>query len=125
MANNEIDGVIGFDLIKKFDVVLDYKNKYIRLIQNKNYKTPLNYNLTGLLLRTKDNQVIVVSVMENSPAKDSGIIAGDHILSVDDKKFTSSVQLREYLKNSFKTKTFVVQRGEDQLTFKLKPDKFY
>lgn len=125
MANNEIDGVIGFDLIKKFDVVLDYQNKYIRLIQNKNYKTPLNYNLTGLSLRTNDNLVTVWNVMDSSPAKNSGMIAGDNILSVDGKKFTSSAQLREYLKNSYKTKTFVVQRGEEQLTFKLKPNKFY
>ncbi len=124
-ATDSIDGVIGFDLIKRFNVVLDYENKFIKLIPNKLYNSPFDFNLTGLNLTTKNNQVVVVSVMDYSPAKSAGVQQGDIILSVDGKSFASSFELRNYLKGSYTTKRFVVMRGSDSLQIELQPTNFY
>jgi Trypsin-like serine proteases, typically periplasmic, contain C-terminal PDZ domain len=124
-ATDSIDGVIGFDLIKRFNVVLDYENKFIKLIPNKHFRSEFDFNLTGLNLRTKDNQVVVFGVMDFSPAKSAGIKEGDLVISVDGKSFTSSADLRNYLKGSHKTKTFVIKRGGELLQIAVKPDNFY
>jgi len=124
-ATDSIDGVIGFDLIKRFNVVLDYENKFIKLIPNKLYHSPFDFNLTGLNLTTKNDQVIVVSAMDYSPAKKAGIQQGDIIVSVDGKTFVSSAELRKYLKGSFSIKKLVIKRNGELLKIALKPAKFY
>ena len=124
-ATDSIDGVIGFDLIKRFNVVLDYENKFIRLIPNKHYRSAFDFNLTGLNLRTKENQVVVAGVMDFSPAKSAGIQEGDLIISVDGKSFATSAEVRNYLKGSYKTKKFMIRRGGESLQITVKPSNFY
>lgn len=125
MATDSIDGVIGFDLIKRFNVVLDYGNKVLRLIPNKNFKTPFNVNLTGLSFRIINNNLTVSGVMDYSPAKSAGIIEGDVIVSIDGKIFGSVAEVRNYLKGSYKTKKFVIQRAGESLQVSVKPANFY
>ncbi|MFT3753663.1 MAG: aspartyl protease family protein [Paludibacter sp.] len=125
MATDSVDGVIGFDLIKRFNVVMDYDHKTIKLIPNNKYNSPFEFNLTGLSFRTKNNEIVVVGVMDYSPAKNAGIKEGDVVISVDNKKFKSSAELRNYLKASYKTKTFTVQRASQQLDIVVKPAIFY
>ncbi|OFX31802.1 MAG: hypothetical protein A2W92_05725 [Bacteroidetes bacterium GWA2_42_15] len=125
MATDSIDGVIGFDLIKRFNVVLDYGNKVLRLIPNKNFKTPFNVNLTGLSFRIINNNLTVLGVMDYSPAKSAGIIEGDVIVSIDGKIFGSVAEVRNYLKGSYKTKKFVIQRAGESLQVSVKPANFY
>ena len=124
-ATDSIDGVIGFDLIRRFNVVLDYENKSIKLIPNKHYRSAFDFNLTGLNLRAKDNQVVVAGVMEYSPARSAGIQEGDIIISVDGKSFATSAEVRNYLKGSYKTKKFVLKRGGESFQITVKPSNFY
>jgi hypothetical protein len=125
MANDSIDGVIGFDLIKKFNVVLDYEAKKMRLIPNKQYDSVLNFNLTGLSFRTQNDKVVVAGVMDYSPAKSAGIKKGDIVISVDNNQFKSSAELRNYLKGSYKTMDFLIEREGKLIDFNVKPSDFY
>lgn len=125
LATDSIDGVIGFELIKRFNTVLDYENKIIKLIPNKYYKSPFDFNLTGLNFRTKDNQIIVSSVFDFSPAKNAGIKQDDIIISVDKKNFTTPDKLKNYLKNSYRIKKIKIKRGNDIMTITIKPVNFY
>lgn len=125
LATDSIDGVIGFDLIKRFNVVLDYGNKVLWLIPNKYFKTPFNVNLTGLSFRIINNNLTVSGVMDYSPAKNAGIIEGDVIVSVDGKTFGSVAEVRNYLKGSYKTKKLVIQRAGELLQVSVKPANFY
>lgn len=125
MATDSIDGVIGFDLIKRFNVVLDYDNKIIKLIPNKHFKTPFNINLTGLSFRKENDLITVSGVMDYSPAKKAGIKEGDVIISIDKKHFTSVTDVRNYLKNSYKAKKFVIKRAGELLQISVKPANFY
>jgi len=117
--------VIGFDLIKRFNVVLDYGNKILKLIPNKHFKAPFNVNLTGLSFRIINNNLTVSGVMDYSPAKNAGIIEGDVIVSIDGKVFGSVAEVRNYLKDSYKTKKLVIKRGEESLQVSIKPANFY
>lgn len=125
MATESIDGVIGFDLIKRFNVVLDYNSKIMKLIPNKFYKTPFNINLTGLSFRKENDAIIVSGVMDYSPAKNAGINEGDVIISIDGKTFTTVAEVRNYLKNSYRNKKFVIKRDGEIHKIELRPTKFY
>lgn len=124
-ASDSIDGVIGFDLIKLFNVVLDYEHKFVKLIPNKYYHSAFDFNLIGVNLRTVNNQVVVAGVMEFSPAKSAGIKEGDVVLSVDGKTFATSAEMRNYLRDSYDTKMFVVQRDGKSFQVSIQPANFY
>lgn len=72
----------------------------------------------GIQIGVKNNEIVVVSTFENSPAKESGIVAGDVIQSVnntpvtgtDVDKATSMMKGKEG-----ETVNLVVKRGEEQL----------
>lgn len=125
LATDSVDGVIGFDLIRRFNVVLDYENMYIKLLPNKNYKKPLNFNLTGLVFKKKGDKIFISTVLEHSPAKMAGIQVGDVLLSIDKKVFASASQVRNYLKGSYKIKNIVLERNGEISTVRLKPAVFY
>ncbi len=46
----ERDGSIGAELLRRFNLVLDYPNRQIFLKKNKNFSQPFNYNMSGLVL---------------------------------------------------------------------------
>lgn len=124
-ASKSIDGVIGFDLIKRFNVVLDYENKLIKLIPNKLFRKPFDYNLSGINIKNKNNELIVSSVLEFSPAKKAGIKENDIIISVDKKRFKTSDELRNYLNSSTRIKKLLIKRLDKFILIKIKPKKFY
>ena len=124
-ATDSIDGVIGFDLIKRFNVVLDYEHKFLKLIPNKHYASPFDFNLTGLSFKNKDNRIVVSGVMDFSPAKKAGIREGDILTAVDGKSFASPAEVRNYLKGSFKKKKFKIERNGITMEIAVKPAKFY
>lgn len=50
LVNKERDGSIGGDLLKRFTVEMDYKDKWLRLKKNKHFSEPFTYNMSGLTL---------------------------------------------------------------------------
>lgn len=100
------NGSVGGELLKRFKVVLDYKNRELVLKRNRNFNTPFNYNKSGVVLEDRgiglvlNNYAItaiarnlikikplikVFSVRENSPAQLAGLRKGDIVLSVNNK----------------------------------------
>lgn len=62
-------------------------------------------------------QVVVQQVEQDSPAEKLGIVYGDVILSVNDKKITGSSQVSEYIvEHSSEELSVVVIRGDEELT---------
>lgn len=125
MAQESIDGVIGMDLVKRFNVVFDYANKTMKLIPNTNINTPLNFNLTGLSFRTKDNQIVISNVINDSPAAKSGIAIGDIVVAVDEKEFNGVDTIKSYLACSYSPKSFRLMRNSETLLINVQPQRFY
>lgn len=125
MSQETIDGVIGMDLVKRFNVVFDYTNKTMKLIPNKNIDAPFNFNLTGLSFRAKDNQIVISNVMNDSPAAKAGIVTGDIVVNIDEKEFSSIDALKGYLAGSYSKKTFLIKRNGETLKVSVRPQRFY
>jgi predicted aspartyl protease len=125
MSQETIDGVIGMDLVKRFNVVFDHTNKTMKLIANENIDVPFNFNLTGLSFRTKDNQIVISNVMNDSPAAKAGINAGDIVVSVDEKEFGGVDAVKNYLASSYSKKNFQLKRNGETMVVTVQPQKFY
>jgi Aspartyl protease len=85
-ASANAAGTIGADILRRFNVILDYGHSRVILEPNATLTEPLEYSMSGLLLsgRGRDHRTLTVdSVFEHTPASDAGIRGGDVLAAVD------------------------------------------
>jgi hypothetical protein len=97
-AYPSLGGLIGNDLLRRFNVTLNYPQKQIYLKPNKHFSEPFDYSYTGLVMYFIDGRVLVTEVMHGSPAEKAGFEPGDIIVAVN-RDFSNNIQrFRELLK---------------------------
>lgn len=80
------NGSIGGEILRRFHVIMDYKNQYIYLRPNANYNQAFHYDMSGIKLQKPFEDLPyleVVAIRENSPADMAGIQLGDLITKVN------------------------------------------
>lgn len=82
------NGSIGGEILKRFNVIFDYRNQKLFLKPNRYYNDEFHYNMSGLKLE-KTFEILpfleVKSVRKNSPAYHSDIKVGDLITTINGK----------------------------------------
>jgi hypothetical protein len=79
------NGVIGGEILSRFNIIFDYPNQRMYLQTNDNYKTEFIYDRSGLTLLAGGrylNDFIVQEVLPNTPAALADIRAGDQIVKI-------------------------------------------
>lgn len=82
------NGSLGGEILRRFNVIFDYKNQQMYLKPNRNYKDEFHYNMSGLKLEKTFEMLPfleVKSVRYNSPAHLSGIKVGDLLTTINGK----------------------------------------
>lgn len=80
--NERRHGSIGNDILRRFDVLFDFRNSSIYLKPNKFNKSPFSYNRSGMDVEKADPRIPVYSIFSiipDSPADRAGLKAGDVI----------------------------------------------
>ena len=107
-----IGGILGNDLLRRFNVVLNYPNESIYIIPNKHFNDLFDYAYTGLGIYLVDNQITVVDIQQNSPGEIAGFRSGDVIMSIGNRIITNIQELKNVLQNSIgKVKVIVFRNG--------------
>lgn len=71
----------------------------------------------------KNRQIQVVEVVEGSPAKQSGVIAGDVLVSINDSEFATYQEIQKFVdENKDKVLNYTIKRGVALLDLKIKPE---
>jgi hypothetical protein len=115
-------GLIGNDLLRRFNVVLNYPAQVIHLRPNKSFSSPFDYSYTGLGIYKENNEIIVEDVIEGSPGEEAGFIPGDRIIAVDND-FSRNIQnYRTVLQGAESRIKVIVLRGSEakELTLKVR-----
>jgi predicted aspartyl protease len=93
-----VDGVIGNDLLERFTVTLDYRQQRVLLEKNARFGEPFFRDRSGLQLARKDDgRFLVVAVVPDSPAERAHLRSGDTIVRVDGTKAERFKSLRELM----------------------------
>lgn len=66
------NGSVGGEVLKRFNIVFDYSRKNIVLRKNRNFKTPFQYNLSGLSLQHAGVRYISESITDSR-----GVVHGE------------------------------------------------
>lgn len=77
-----LGGLIGNDLLRRFNLVLNYPQKEISLLPNSHFNDPFDYSYTGMTMYSFDGTVFIDDIVEGSPAEKSGFKNGDVVMAI-------------------------------------------
>ncbi|MFT3950153.1 MAG: aspartyl protease family protein [Agriterribacter sp.] len=115
-------GLIGNDLLRRFNVTLNYAKKEIHLIPNTHFYSPFDYAYTGLGIYIVNGKIQVEDVIPDSPAEKAGFRAGDILVGVG-TDFSNNIQTyKNILQSSTQKHKVIINRGDELIILTLKPD---
>jgi hypothetical protein len=106
-----LSGLIGSDLMRRFNLILNYSRKEIYAIPNSHFRDQFDYTYTGVDLYSINGKILVGGVTKDSPADKAGVKEGDIVLAVNDDE----VQDLRNFKNS-------IQNTQNKLRLRLQRD---
>ncbi|HEY4290814.1 MAG TPA: aspartyl protease family protein [Puia sp.] len=113
-----LGGLIGNDILRRFNVILNYDRRSIYLMPNSHYREQFDYSYTGLGIYWVDGEIRIGDVMKDSPADKAGLKEDDVILAIG-TNFTNNIQTyKNLLQNpGEKVKITFKRNGELQQTY--------
>jgi hypothetical protein len=115
-------GLIGNDILRRFNVILNYAKSDIYITPNTRYSESFDYSYSGIELYLVNGLIIAGDVAKGSPAEASGIKEGDQVIAVN-KNFSQNLnQYKIALQTpNEKVQLIIRHNGEiKQIEFKVK-----
>jgi hypothetical protein len=76
-------GLIGNDILRRFNVILNYDKSDVYIIPNTHYADPFDYSYSGVELYLINGLIIIGDVAKGSSAEAAGLKEGDEVLAVN------------------------------------------
>lgn len=89
-------GLLGNDLLRRFNMVINYPNREIHLTPNSHFNENFDYAYTGLGIYMVNGKILVEDVIKGSPADKAHFNVNDEIIAVD-KNFSLNMQAYKYI----------------------------
>ena len=115
-----LGGLIGNDLLRRFNTILNYDRRDIYLMPNTHFNDPFDYSYSGLELYYEEGRIIVGDVAKGSPAEAVGLIEGDVVVAVN-KNFNQILQAyKAAMQSAGERLKIIVQREGELKEFEFK-----
>ena len=115
-----LGGLIGNDLLRRFNVIINYEKRDVYITPNTHYRDLFDYSYTGLNFYVINNEVVITDVMKGSPAEKAGFLPDDVIMAVNNN-FSKNIQLyKSTLQNTGEKIRILVYRNGQPLMLTLK-----
>jgi hypothetical protein len=79
----QLAGLIGNDLLRRFNLILNYDRSEIYILPNTAFDQPFDYSYSGVSIALIGGKIVVTDVMPESPAEKAGFREGDMVLAVN------------------------------------------
>jgi hypothetical protein len=120
MSTNDRNGTLGAEILRRFEVTIDYKNQRLTLRPTSQLKEDFNYNMSGMEV---SNPVpgfpiyTISNIRVNSPAYYAGLKENDQIISINNTNHKSlelnDINLLLQSKENRKIKIKVLRDGQE------------
>ena len=107
-----LGGLIGNDILRRFNVILNYPEQSIHIKPNAHYTESFDYSYTGLGIYLIDGEIRVIDVMHNSPGDKAGFLPGDVIFSVESNASKNIQAYKNLFQNSIGRMRVVIFRDQ-------------
>ncbi len=113
-------GLIGNDILRRFNVILNYDRRYFCLTPNSHYHDQFDYSYSGLTIYWEDGVIRAGDVMPGSPAEKAGLLVDDVVIAVNNN-FTNNIQAyKNILQNAGEKIRLIIQRNGKLITLDLR-----
>lgn len=115
-------GLIGNDILRRFNVILNYANGDIYLSPNAHFSDLFDYSYSGVELYLIQGVILIGDIAKGSPAEASGLKEGDQVLAVN-KDFSQNLNQYKILMQVPNERVKLVIRREGvimEIEFKVK-----
>jgi hypothetical protein len=116
-------GLIGNDVLRRFNIILNYDKRIFYLTPNTHFRDPFDYSYTGLGLYWIEGEIRVGDVMKDSPAEKAGFKVDDVVISINENMSQNLQLYKSMLQNTGDKIRVVVNRppgGTVELSMKVK-----
>jgi len=114
-------GLIGNDILRRFNVIINYDKKILYLTPNSHYWDPFDYSYTGLGLYWVEGEIRVGDVMKDSPAEKAGFKPDDIVIAINDNMSQNLQLYKSMLQNTGDRVKILVNRPDSgMITLNLK-----
>lgn len=77
-----VGGLIGNDLLRRFNMIFNYPNREIHLLPNSHFYDKFDYAYTGLGIYYENGKIVVGDVISGSPGARAKFKVGDEIFAI-------------------------------------------
>ncbi len=107
-------GLIGNDILRRFNVILNYPRNDIYLVPNSHFNDTFDYSYSGLELYLIEGLIIVGDVAKGSPAEEAGLKEGDEVIAVN-RNFSGNLNQYKIALQVPNEKIHLIIRRENEL----------
>lgn len=116
-----VGGLLGNDMLRRFNVTFNYVRQQIHLVPNSHYRDLFDYAYSGLSLYYVDGKIIVDDVVPGSPSEKAGLKKDDIILGVGSDLSNNLQQYKTLLQEAGKKINLLVSRPSGVSMISMKP----
>jgi len=108
-----LGGLIGNDILRRFNCILNYERRDFYLIPNSHFLDPFDYSYSGIELYFVDGHIIVGDVAAGSPADVAGVKEGDVVVGINKTLSQNLTQLKAALQYTNEKIKMIVRRDNE------------
>ena len=115
-----VGGLVGNDILRRFNVTLNYAKQEVYLIPNSHFGDQFDYAYSGLSIYLIDGRVVVDAVVPGSPAYRAGFKINDMIISINNMVSNDIKMYKEMLQTVGKKMNFIISRENKLFSISMK-----
>lgn len=116
-----IGGLLGNDILRRFNIILNYAQQEINIKPNSHYFDAFDYAYTGMSMYYIDGKIYVGDVVAGSPAYKAGFVADDIIVGIGNNFTNNIMQYKTMLQSANTTIKVLITRNGKLESLVIKP----
>ena len=116
-----VGGLLGNDLLRRFNMIINYPKREIHLLPNAHFKDAFDYAYTGMAVYYLDGLIVIEDIIKDSPAEKAGLQKDDVIIGVDHNFSNNIMQYKTALQTPNHKIKLTISRGKDLIMLTIKP----
>lgn len=120
-----VGGLLGNDLLRRFNLILNYPKREIHLLPNGHFNDTFDYAYTGMSLYYLNGKIVIDNVTPASPADKAGLKADDILIAVGNNFSNNIMQYKNLLQTVYEKIPLVIRRNGELMQVRITPKSIF
>ena len=116
-----VGGLIGNDLLRRFNLIINYPQREIHLLPNNHFFDPFDYAYSGMATYFLDGKIYIEDIVPGSPAEKAGLKINDVLIAIGNNFSNNIMQYKTILQSAGEKINIIVSRNGEVIQLFIKP----